>query len=209
MIVLDGMPGAGKTTLLQRLKDHATGQIMIYPEAQPVHDCDDREVARLLLKEAADRINEASQLTAMRPDLLVASDRCHIGVLAYRYALAATGRGTHRAFGDAIAMCHTMGLATPRSDVYTVVLRLDPQRSIARRAKHASDPRFALWFDSPFLAAYQEFLTRLDSWIPPCPELISIEVDDDLDWPQLAAMLPQPLAVKLTAVLKPKTREGR
>lgn len=140
---------------------------------------------------------------------MVASDRGHIGVLAYRYALAATGRGTHHAFGDAVTLCHAMGLTTPRNDVHTIVLLIDVKRSIERRAGYASDPRFALWFDPGFLAAYREFLTRLDSWITPHPELISIEADDDLGWPHLAALLPASLGTKLTAVLTPKARAGQ
>ena len=209
MIALDGMPGAGKTTLLRRLHDGAPGQVKFFPEAQPADHGDDLEVARDLLNEAADRIRTASQLITAQPGLVVASDRCHIGVLAYRYALARTGHGPRSVFDDALALCHTMGLLTPRTNVYTFVMLIDPERSIARRARHATNARFALWFDRSFLAAYQEFLTRLDAWITPHPELIPIEADDDLGWPQLAALLPHPLAAKLTAVLAPEAREGR
>ncbi|MER7277990.1 AAA family ATPase [Dactylosporangium sp. NPDC000244] len=209
MIALDGMPGAGKTTLLRRLHDAAPGQVKIFPEAQPADHSDDLQVARDLLNEAADRITTAGQLGTAQPGLVVASDRCHIGVLAYRYALAETGRSPHRAFDDALTLCHTMGLLTPRTNVCTLVFLIDPKRSIARRAGYATDPRYALWFDRSFLAAYHEFLTRLDAWITPHPELISIEADDDLGWPQLAALLPRPLAGKLTAVLTPAAREGR
>jgi len=209
MIVLDGMPGAGKTTLLRSLHDAAPGHVKIFPEAQPADHNDDREVARDLLNEAADRIRAASQLVTAQPGLVVASDRCHIGVLAYRYALTQVGCSPRSVFDDALALCHTMGLLTPRSNVCTFVMLVDPERSIARRARYAIDSRFALWFDRPFLAAYHEFLTRLDAWITPHPELITIEAADDLDWPQLAALLPSPLAATLTAVLVPETREGR
>ena len=209
MIALDGMPGAGKTTLLRRLSDGAPGHVKIFPEARPADDSDDLEVARALLNEAADRIRTARQLVTAQPGLVVASDRCHIGVLAYRYALTRTGHSPRCAFDDALALCHTMGLLTPRSNVYTFVMLVDPERSIARRARYATDSRFALWFDRSFLAAYHEFLTRLDAWITPHPELITIEADDDLGWPQLAALLPRPLAAELTAVLAPEAREGR
>ncbi|WP_432976721.1 AAA family ATPase [Dactylosporangium sp. CA-233914] len=209
MIALDGMPGAGKTTLLRRLHDAAPGQVKIFPEAQPTDHSDDLQVARELLNEAADRITTAGQLITAQPGLVVASDRCHIGVLAYRYALAQTGRSPQRTFDDALTLCHTMGLLIPRTNVCALVILIDPERSIARRARYATDPRYALWFDRSFLAAYHEFLTRLDAWLTPHPELISIEADDDLGWPQLAALLPQPLAGKLTAVLAPEAWEDR
>ena len=94
---------------------------------------------------------------------------------------------------------------TPYDDIHTIVLLVDVDRSISRRTAYACDPRFALWFDPDFLTAYRDFLTRLDTWITPHPELISIETDDDLDWPRLAALLPATLGATLRAVLARKS----
>ena len=168
MIVLDGMPGAGKTTLLRHLRASAPNNVLVLPEAQPSPDSvSDAETADHLLGEARARIDTAGHLARTRPDLLVASDRGHIGVLAYRHALATSGRAPYSYFKHALALCHDRGLMGPQPGLTTIVLLVDVGTSLARRAAHAHDQRYRLWFDPGFLTAYHAFLKDLSSWIPP------------------------------------------
>jgi thymidylate kinase len=209
MIILDGMPGAGKTTLLRALTRTAAHQVTVFPEAQPQEHHDDSVAVRLLLQEAANRIHTAQRLSASHPGMLFASDRCHIGVLAYRYALAATVRGTDHAFRHALDSCQTMGLTAPLAGIHTIVLILDPQRSAVRRAAFAHDPKFSLWFDPAFLNAYHHFLTSLETWIAASPELITVEAHDGLNWQQLSDLLPPPVAERLSSFIPLSEEDGQ
>lgn len=168
MIVLDGMPGAGKTTLLSRLHALAPHHVLVFPEAQPSPDsASDAETAGHLLDVARARIDTAGHLARTWPDLLVTSDRGHIGVLAYRHALATAGLAPRGDFERALALCRDRGLLDPQPGLTTVVLLVDVGTSLARRAAHTHDQRYQLWFDPRFLTAYHAFLEDLSSWIPP------------------------------------------
>ena len=197
MIVLDGMPGAGKTTLLHRLRTALPDHLVVFPEAQPPEETSsDAETARFLLGKARDRIDAARHLARTRPDLLVASDRCHIGVLAYRYALAATGRAPRSNFEHALALCHDLDLIHPHPDLTTLVLLTDPGTSITRRAAYAHDQRHSLWFGHGFLTAYRDFLDNLPDWLP-AGTFTSLDVTDTSGWLALLDALPSHLVRQL------------
>ncbi|WP_329138148.1 AAA family ATPase [Streptomyces sp. NBC_01476] len=167
MIAIDGMPGAGKTTALHRLQDALPNQVVVFPEAQPPDDPrPDAEIARYLLTEARDRLDAARRLQQARPGLLVVSDRCHIGVLAYRYALMATGKAPRQDFDHALELSHRLGLTAPDAHDRILILLVDPDESVTRRAADAHDDRYRLWFDPGFLTAYHHFLTHLNTWLP-------------------------------------------
>lgn len=162
MIVLDGTPGAGKTTLLGRMLEATADRLVIFPEAQPPRSVtDDAVVAHRLLVEDLARAKAAARLTTARPDLIVASDRCHLGVLAYRHALRRTGRATCQALDHAVDLCQTLRLADAHHGDTIVVLLLDPHESIHRRAAFAHDRRYATWYDPDFLTAYNEAMADL------------------------------------------------
>ncbi|WP_329457134.1 hypothetical protein [Streptomyces sp. NBC_01497] len=197
MIILDGMPGVGKTTLLHRLQAALPHHLLVFPEAQPPENgSSDAETARFLLDEARDRVDTAEHLSRSRPDLLVASDRCHIGVLAYRYALAAAGRAPYSDFEQALALCHDLDLTGPHPDLTTLVLLTDPGTSISRRSAHAHDERHTLWFDLDFLTAYRHFLDDLPVWLP-VSTFTTLDVTDTSGWPTLLDALPPDLVRRL------------
>lgn len=197
MIVLDGMPGAGKTTLLRRLRTALPHHVLVFPEAQPPDDSSsDAETARFLLCKARDRIDAARHLARTRPGMLVASDRCHIGVLAYRYSLAATDRAPRGDFEHALSLCHDLDLIRPQPDLTTLVLLTDPDTSITRRATYAHDERYRLWFDLGFLTAYRDFLDNLPVWLP-ADTFTSLDVTGTSGWPTLLDTLPRHLARQL------------
>lgn len=197
MIVLDGMPGAGKTTLLLRLRTALPHHLLVFPEAQPPEDSSsDAETARILLVKARDRLETARHLARTRPDLIVASDRCHIGVLAYRYALAATDRAPSGDFEHALALCHDLKLLRPQPDLTLLVLMTDPGTSISRRAAYADDQRYSLWFDHGFLTAYRDFLDNLPVWLP-TTTFTALDVTGISGWPTLLDALPPHLVRRL------------
>jgi hypothetical protein len=104
VLVFEGSPGARKTTLLGRLLESLPEKVIVFPEAQPPPTLtDDAQVVRALLAEDCARIESAARLHALRPALVVASDRCHLGVLAYRYALAKTGCAPRQVFDHTLA----------------------------------------------------------------------------------------------------------
>ncbi|MFE4797668.1 hypothetical protein ACFRFL_21800 [Streptomyces sp. NPDC056708] len=197
MIVLDGMPGAGKSTLLHQLQTALPHHLLVFPEAQPPENgSSNTETARFLLGEARDRIDTARHLARTRPGMGVASDRCHIGVLAYRYALAATGRAPYSDFEQALALCHDLNLIGPHPDLTTLVLLTDPDTSISRRSAYAHDERYTLWFDLGFLTAYRHFLDNLPVWLP-VGTFTTLDVTDTSGWPKLLGALPPRLFRRL------------
>lgn len=173
MFIVDGTPGAGKTTLLGGLlANRDPDTVVCFPEAHPptgIHPDDELD---WLLSEDLARVEHARRLTTQQPDLVVTSDRCHIGVLAYRYALAATGRISHEQFARALTHAAFSHLAEAHHDDTIVVTILNPTESLRRRAHAATDPRHHLWFDPGFLAAYNEFLAQLDAWMPRGPRWV-------------------------------------
>lgn len=198
MIAIDGMPGAGKTTVLHRLQDALPNQVVVFPEAQPPDDPrPDAETARYLLAEARDRLDAARRLQQARPGLLVVSDRCHIGVLAYRYALMATGQAPRQDFDRALELSDRLGLTAPEAHDRILVLLVDPDESVARRATYAHDDRYRLWFNPGFLTAYHHFLTRLNTWLPDGTFTVH-DATRAGAWPALAEALPSRFAHQLT-----------
>lgn len=197
MIVLDGMPGTGKTTLLHQLRTALPHHLLVFPETQPPENSpSDAETARFLLEEARERIDAARHLARTHPGLIVASDRCHIGVLAYRYALAVTGRALHADFAHALSLCHDLDLIGPHPDLTTLVLLTDPDTSSSRRAAYAHDERYRPWFDLGFLTAYHHFLDHLPVWLP-AGTFSTLDVTDTSGWPTLLGALPPRLARQL------------
>ena len=127
MIVLEGTPGAGKTTLAGWLLAAAPDRVVVFPEAQPPSEtsCDAMTV-RALLDEDRSRVTVAGRVAATAPGALIVSDRCHLGVLAYRYARAVTGRGPREDFEHARALCDRYQLHTAHAGDHLVVQLLDP-----------------------------------------------------------------------------------
>jgi thymidylate kinase len=167
VLVLDGSPGAGKTTLLGHLLETLPETLIVFPEAQPPPAlASDAQVMRALLAEDRARIQSAAHLHALDSALVVASDRCHISVLAYRYALATTGRASRRVFDHALATVAEFRLDQGHRGDTVLILRLDPAQSLRRRAAHARDGRYRLWYDREFLTAYNHFLDHLHYWMP-------------------------------------------
>lgn len=167
MLVLEGSPGAGKTTLLGHLLESRPEWLIVFPEAQPPPALrGDAQVVRALLAEDRARVESAAHLHALHPGLQVASDRCHLGVLAYRYALVQTGRAARQVFDHALALVDDFHLAQDHRLDTVLILRLDPAQSLHRRATHAHDQRYRLWYDPEFLTAYNDFLDHLPHWTP-------------------------------------------
>lgn len=205
MIAIDGMPGAGKTTALQRLQDAHPHQVVVFPEAQPPDDpLPDAATARFLLTEAQGRLADARRLQQARPGILFLSDRCHIGVLAYRYALQATGQGPHQDFDHALELAHRFGLTAPGAHDRILVLLIDPAESVARRSAYAHDDRYRLWFDPDFLDAYHHFLTHLDTWLRP-DSFTTHDATTGSAWAALLSALPPHLTGRLA--LTPATAD--
>lgn len=139
---------------------------MVFPEAQPPNGLSDEiDIARALLSEDRTRVDTAARLTATWPQVTVASDRCHIGVLAYRYALAAIGRASWNVFNHAMLLCDQFGLAEGHAADTILIWLLDPGESVRRREKHHDDPRYQVWYDHGFLSAYNDFLEQLPHWM--------------------------------------------
>lgn len=174
MLVLDGMPGAGKTTRLATLRTE-NPEAVLFPEAQPP-DGDEHTVLRALLAEDYARTQAAAQIADDHPERPVVSDRCHLGVLAYRYAHAhRTGRWAD--FERALAASAVLDQRHHGDTV--LILHLDPVDSLARRGDpHACDQQFRLWFDLDFLVAYGEFWRHLDRWVTPGPGWRHHHADD-------------------------------
>ncbi|MGH3821853.1 MAG: hypothetical protein ACRDRA_03280 [Pseudonocardiaceae bacterium] len=186
MLILDGTPGAGKTTLLGHLLESLPEKLIVFPEAQPPAAMSgDARVVRALLAEDRARIDSAARLHALHPDLVVASDRCHIGVLAYRYALVETGRAPRQVFDHALAIVDEFHLGEGHRSDTVVILRLNPAQSIHRRAAHAHDGRWRLWYDPEFLTAYNHFLDHLRQWTSVGAGWTVCDAADTASWPSL------------------------
>ncbi|MEU7322514.1 hypothetical protein ABZ682_18425 [Streptomyces griseoviridis] len=195
--MIDGMPGAGKTTALHRLQDTLPHQVVVFPEAQPPDDLiSDEATARYLLTEAQGRLVDAQRLQQAHPGLLVFSDRCHIGVLAYRYALQVTGQGSRQDFDRALELADHFGLTAPGAHDHVLVLLVDPAESVARRSAYAHDDRYRLWFDPDFLDAYHRFLTHLGTWLPP-DSFTTHDATTSSAWTVLLSALPPHLTERL------------
>jgi thymidylate kinase len=198
VIAIDGMPGAGKTTALSRLRNALPNHLVLFPEAQPPEGpLPDAATARYLLSQAQGRLADARRLQQSRPGLLIVSDRCHIGVLAYRYALMATGQGPQQDFDHALELAHQFGLTAPGAHARVLVLLIDPTESVARRRAYAHDERYRLWFDPLFLDAYHHFLAHLDTWLAP-ESFTTQDVTTTSAWAALLSALPPHLTARLT-----------
>lgn len=168
MIVLEGTPGAGKTTRLGALLV-AHPAALIFPEAQPPPSAEHPTDLNSLLDEDHHRTGHAAEVHARYPDTVVASDRCHLGVLAYRHALTVTGRAPRVVFEQARQRAEHLRLDAHHYHDEVHIGLLDPERSRHRRARFAADPRYQTWFDLEFLAAYNDFFDHLDRWSTPGP----------------------------------------
>lgn len=187
MLILDGMPGAGKTTALGGLLRQCA-DVVLFPEARPPAG-EDETVMRHLLAEDHARTAAAARLHARDPDRVVASDRCHLGVLAYRYALARL-TGQWREFDRALDHSRELALDQRHHGDTVLILDLDPATSQHRRRGHAHDERYHLWYDPEFLAHYRTFVRDLTRWITPGPDWQHLHVaETDLEV-TLRALLP-------------------
>lgn len=164
MIVAEGMPGAGKTTLLGRFLGE---RAVVFPEAQPDPAAEQGTGADGLLAEDAARLNQARRLEPTGRAVL--SDRCYAGVLAYRHALAATGRTGWGPLEEARRAVAAAGLRERHAVSTLVVVRTDVATSLQRRAAAGPEvrARFAEWFDPHFLEAYAAFWQDPAAWAPP------------------------------------------
>lgn len=167
MLVLDGMPGAGKTSALGAVLTQNPGAV-VFPEAQPPEHGDDDAVMRYLLAEDNARTQQAQHLRRHDPHRQVASDRCHLGVLAYRYALARLS-GSWADFERALGHSRDLALDARHYDDTVVILQLTPSESVRNRRHHAGDRRYRTWYDQDFLAFYGEFFDELARWVTPGP----------------------------------------
>ena len=165
---MEGTPGAGKTTWLGSLLAGHT-DALIFPEAQPPPDAQHPRDLEVLLAEDHHRTRCAASTQARFPNAVVASDRCHLGVLAYRYALAATGRAPWAVFEQAHQLAQHLDLDARHQNDEVHISLLDPEQSCRRRAAFARDRRYQTWFDPEFLTAYNHFLSHLDRWVTPGP----------------------------------------
>jgi thymidylate kinase len=195
MIVIEGMPGAGKTTLLGRLLAALPGQVVIFPEAQPPpNTTNDRAIARALLAEDRARITLAdklaSTLSSGADGLVVASDRCHLGVLAYRYALARSGHGSQENFEHALELCAESAVAEGHRNDTVIMLTLPVKNSLRRRAAHAEDERYGIWFDPGFLTAYNDFWATPPRDVPITGRVVRVNGADATGWEHVVAALP-------------------
>lgn len=178
MLVLEGIPGAGKTTHLAHLLTSCPERLVLFPEAQPPRHGTDTAAMRQLLDEDHARTEKARRVEENHLGRLVASDRCHLGVLAYRYAWARlTNRWTD--FHRTLAYSGELGLDERHHDDTLLILHLSPDASLQRRRHSAADPRHELWYAPDFLAAYGKFFTQLDQWATPGPRWAHHPADDN------------------------------
>lgn len=205
MIVIDGSPGAGKTTLLGRMLEALPDRLVIFPEAQPFRSVsDDAAAARGLLAEDLARTAAADRLATARPDLIVASDRCHLGVLAYRHALRRTGRVPHRDLDHAIDLCRSHMLEDAHRGDAILVLLIEPHESTRRRAPFAHDGRYRIWYDLDFLEAYNQAMAELAQTFTSGATVVVLDVTHGPPPPPvLTAVLPPNLADLVAAAPDP------
>jgi hypothetical protein len=191
VIVLEGSPGAGKTTLLGHLLAALPERLLVFPEAQPPRGVDDdARIVRALLAQDAGRVTAAATVAAAAPDAVIASDRCYLGVLAYRYALARLGRTGWAQFHHALTVSEELGLLAAHAGHTVIVLCLDAVESVRRRAAHADDQRYGIWFDHGFLAAYNDFWGQLDRWVSVGAGWILADAAVTTGWSAVTAALP-------------------
>jgi thymidylate kinase len=187
MLVLDGLPGCGKTTRLGALRRQCPNAV-VFPEAQPPDEADEHTVLRALMGEDYARTQAARHLAEHEPHRPVASDRSHLGVLAYRYAHARL-TGAWADFEHALT--YTSVLDQRHHDDTVLILHLDPAESLRRRGgPAASSNRFWPWFDPAFLRAYGEFWHHLDQWVTPGPRWSHHHADDPTIDATLRTLLP-------------------
>ena len=164
MIVAEGMPGAGKTSLLGRFLGE---RAVVFPEAQPDPAAAEGAAAGGLLAEDAARLDQAPRLESEGRTVL--SDRCYAGVLAYRHALAATGRTGPAPLDETRRTVEDLALRERHATSTIIVVRIDVATSLERRATVSPEvrARFAEWFDPRFLEAYAAFWEDPAAWAPP------------------------------------------
>lgn len=193
MIVFEGTPGVGKTTRLGALLAEYP-DALIFPEAQPPPGAAHPADLQALLAEDHCRTRHAAEVQARYPDAVVASDRCHLGVLAYRHALALTGRAPWAVFAQARERAAHLGLDARHYHDKVHIGLLDPERSRHRRARFAADSCYQVWFDLEFLAAYNDFFHHLECWSTPGPRWTTTVVPDRIPPPAPASTLRCPSA---------------
>ncbi|CAM5505526.1 hypothetical protein SALBM311S_05416 [Streptomyces alboniger] len=133
--------------------------VVVFPEAQPEQGATDEHViAEALLAEDLDRAVWADRLEERRPAIRVLSDRCYIGVLAYRHAMWQSGRLPRIHFDRALEACLRLGLPDRHRRNKVLVLITQPSVSVRRRTRNADAAEFSHWFDLEFLEAYNAFL---------------------------------------------------
>jgi hypothetical protein len=161
MIILEGTPGAGKTTFLGARITTWPDTCMVFPEAQPRSNLvGDLEIAPDLLLEDSTRLLLAHQLAMTKPGIHVYSDRCYIGVLAYRKALVQLGFLSLSALRRVEGLVEDLNLPRGHALDHLYVCVVAPQISLRRRiASHSY--RYSIWFEPDFLTAYNESLGGL------------------------------------------------
>lgn len=207
MIVLEGTPGAGKTSRLGTLLIEHPGAL-IFPEAQPPSGAEHSADLEALLDEDHRRTRHAAEVRARFPVTVVASDRCHLGVLAYRHALTATGRAPRAVFELARERAEHLGLDARHHDDEVRVGLLHPEQSRRRRARFADNPRYRAWFDLEFLSAYNDFLNHLDRWTTPGPGWTTTAPERE-DTPPGSPMTTLPCAEGCGEARSPVLADGR
>lgn len=193
MIVLEGTSCAGKTTRIGQLLTAWPDDVLVLPEAQAAAGTvEERNGIRDRLVEDRSRVEIAAQLAATWPELLLVSDRCHIGVLAVHHARATTGWGPPENFEYALALVEELDLVAAHRDDTVLILLLDPAESLRRRPPHAwaVADRFPEWYRLDFLRAYNDFLRDLDKWMRPGPGWRVLDADDPAVDEALQAHLP-------------------
>jgi thymidylate kinase len=184
MIVFEGTPGAGKTTMIGSILAQAPDRVIVMPEAQPAPQyADDAVITEALLQEDLDRLDAAHHLTDHEPMLSLVSDRCYIGVLAYRYAMWKSGRMPRENYDRARTRCLDLGLHEKHRDSTVIIVVTPPMISILRRGQYATSRRYAEWFDTGFLESYNRFLRHRQEIFPKRTFVIN---DTNMSWPTAA-----------------------
>lgn len=191
MLILDGMPGSGKSTRLGHALTHHPEQVLVFPEARPPDHAPEHATMRHLLDEDHARTTAATRLAEHTPHQVAASDRCHLAVLAYRYALARR-TGSWAGFEHALTRSRALQLDAAHHHDTVLILHLTADASRQRRGRTAARPQHRCWFDPEFLAAYAEFFSHLHRWVTPGPQWTHRHADDPAIDTTIAAQLPTP-----------------
>ena len=173
IIIMEGMPGAGKTTCIRRLSRLVANaaivpQLWIPPSQWGARD-DDAIAKRYLTLEEV----RARRIAALaRTCAYVFVDRSYYTTLAYAYArgLCIGSMAGYRAvYEAALERSRAYSVARPSR---LVLLFVDIDVSLRRRAKISPRRDFPRWFDSDFLHGMARYYRQIIHALRPQPLVI-------------------------------------